>query len=306
MKKIIHLDLFSGIGGASLAVDAVWGTANVEHIFCDNEPFSQAILKKHWPEAKIYGDIRTLTNADFYGLYEPKNTKSNRTGKDSNPKGKKKLRQPQGSDPLRPHPFIITGGFPCQPFSQAGRRKGTADDRHLWPEMFRVIREFQPEWVIGENVAGFVTWNEGMVLEQACTDLESEGYEVQTFVIPAVAVNAPHRRDRVWIVAHKNSIGKRNGGRSNEFKEGKRKRMEAKVQDAGSSWGCNWIEVATRLCLVDDGLPSRLARPRGWRNAALKGAGNAWVPQVAIEIMKGIKSVDERMVINTKRFTRFH
>jgi DNA (cytosine-5)-methyltransferase 1 len=95
------------------------------------------------------------------------------------------------------------GGFPCQPFSHAGRRKGTADDRYQWPNMFAVIRNTKPEWVIAENVRGLVTWNDGLVLETVCTDLESEGYEVQPFVIPAVAVGAPHRRDRVWIIGHR-------------------------------------------------------------------------------------------------------
>jgi len=105
--------------------------------------------------------------------------------------------------------FLLTGGFPCQPFSQAGRRKGTNDERYLWPEMFRVIKLYQPQWVIAENVRGLTTWNEGMVLEQVCTDLESENYEVQPLIIPACSVNAPHRRERVWIIAH--SLNSRQG-----------------------------------------------------------------------------------------------
>lgn len=104
---------------------------------------------------------------------------------------------------------ILTGGFPCQPFSAAGRRRGTSDDRYKWPEMFEVIRNTAPEWVIAENVAGLVSWSEGLVLEQVCSDLEDEGYEVWPLVIPAVAVNAPHRRDRIWIIAHANG-GERN------------------------------------------------------------------------------------------------
>jgi len=98
---------------------------------------------------------------------------------------------------------IVTGGFPCQPFSHAGRRKGTADERYQWPNMFNVIKNVKPDWVIAENVRGLVTWNDGLVLETVCADLESEGYEVQPLIIPAVAVGAPHRRDRVWIIANR-------------------------------------------------------------------------------------------------------
>jgi site-specific DNA-cytosine methylase len=111
---------------------------------------------------------------------------------------------------------ILTGGFPCQPFSAAGRRKGTADDRYQWPNMYEVIRNTKPDWVIAENVRGLVTWNDGMVLEQVCADLESEGYEVQPFIIPAVAVNAPHRRDRVWIIAFNPEYAGQHGAKNRQ------------------------------------------------------------------------------------------
>lgn len=319
-----HLDLFSGIGGFALAADRVFG--NVEHIFCEIDPFCQEVLKKHWPEAKIYGDIRTLTNADFWAS-RPGNVA------ESGAEAHKKSRPDDRSIDL------LTGGFPCQPFSQAGRRRGTEDDRHLWPEMLRVIQEFHPRWVIGENVGGFVTWNDGMVLEQVHTDLEGEGYEVQAFIIPAVAVQAPHRRDRVWIVATnttgerrftggsdrkgrhvlrnevgdaeesepkrnrrergssetdsnaKNSIGKRRGG----WVEGVRQvleRRESEAQDERPSWKDDWLEVATRLCRVDDGVRTwvdGLGKVRNSRNARLKALGNAIVPAVAEQIMLAIK-----------------
>jgi len=173
------LDLFSGIGGFALAADTVFG--NVEHTFVEIDPFCQEILKKHWPESEVHHDIRQFI-AD---------TASSRLerGNWSPVDGCTKV-------------DILTGGFPCQPFSQAGKRKGTSDDRYLWPEMFRVIQLYQPQWVIAENVRGLTTWNDGMVLEQVCTDLESEGYEVQPLIIPACSVNAPHRRERVWIIAH--------------------------------------------------------------------------------------------------------
>jgi DNA (cytosine-5)-methyltransferase 1 len=296
---LTHLDLFSGIGGFALAADRAFG--NVEHTFCEIDPFCQEVLKKHWPEAKVYGDIRSLTKKQFI---------ADARGKEL--RGVHQLPRAQGSEARHVH--LLTGGFPCQPFSQAGRRKGTADDRYLWPEMLRVIREFKPTWVIGENVGGLVTWNDGMVLEQVHADLEGEGYEVQAFIIPACAVNAPHRRDRVWIVANRNHIGcegqellqqrgfgDRRGakhtlhtdhtrlergavGEKYKTYEQKRSFQEATPNtNRGDEWKKNWIEIAARLCRVDDGLPRRLDRtPR------LKALGNAIVPQVAEEIMRSI------------------
>jgi DNA (cytosine-5)-methyltransferase 1 len=242
-----HLDLFSGIGGFAYAVDQVWPGST--HVFCDNNVFCQKVLKKHWPGAKIYDDIRTITNEEA------------------------------GWE-------LLTGGFPCQPFSQAGKRRGTEDDRYLWPEMLRVIQLTKPTWIIGENVRGFVTWNEGLVLEQVRLDLEAEGYEVQPLIIPACAVNAPHRRDRVWIIAHTKSIdGRRelrNLSSKNETQSKPKEQHQNKTRKfENASWDEPWIEVATRLCRVDDGVSNRVDR--------LRGLGNAIVPQVAIEIMKAIK-----------------
>ncbi len=338
-----HLDLFSGIGGFSIAAKAVWGGHWQSAGFCDNEPFSQAIIKKHFPEAKIYDDIKTL--------------KGNELG------------------PID----LITGGFPCQPFSSAGKRAGKEDDRHLWPHMLRVIREAAPRWVIGENVGGLLTWNGGMVLDEVFADLEASGYEVWAFVIPACAVGAPHRRDRVWIVAHADS--RSDGGKAgSDARSGRacrlqerdevgkpsesdsirippdstrRRRTEGKQNARGTSkgttkekaarhrssigdiaydeklnthalyeglqrrelekgtgysgqpnrdrsyerpdWLEDWSEIAARLCPLDDGLPNGSPRPKGWRNAALKGAGNAIVPQVAIQILQAIKEIDVLM-----------
>ncbi len=302
-----HLDLFSGIGGFALATEMVWD--DVEHTFCDIEPFAQAVLSKHWPNAKIYGDIRTLT-ADAY-----------RIDGEAGENEKEAERRDEQAQPLSigRHQFdLLTGGFPCQPFSQAGARKGTEDSRHLWPEMLRVIREFHPRWIIGENVGGLVTWSEGLVLEQIHTDLEGEGYEVQAFIIPAVSLNAPHRRDRVWIVAHatgerkrggsdevygedgrQDSTGVRNSKQSDtDTPHTKRSGYSGKKHKAGSGaghrggaqqqgWDENWTKVATRLCRVDDGVPRRLDR-----NPRLKALGNAIVPQVAAEIMRAIKETD--------------
>ncbi len=300
-----HLDLFSGIGGFAYAVDQVWPGST--HTFCDNNKFCQKVLAKHWPESEIYGDIRTITNPNDRTSGSGVITKSNE--KTQLECGTNYTGNWNGFD-------LITGGFPCQPFSQAGKRRGTEDDRYLWPEMLRVIRLTKPTWIIGENVGGLVTWNEGMVLEQVCLDLEAEGYEVQPLIIPACSVNAPHRRDRIWIIA--NMSGKRLEGRNRtpiercaksniNAQDSKCERSRGGMEDSGQvlgsqsteiknegpSWEKNWIEVATELCSLDDGLPVELGEFKltksGHRTEQLKAYGNAIVPQVAIKIMEAIK-----------------
>jgi DNA (cytosine-5)-methyltransferase 1 len=161
------LDLFSGIGGFSHGLDKV-GFKTVA--FCEMDKYCKLVLQKHWKGVKIYNDVKEL-------------------------KGEEIIKEHGTID-------IVVGGFPCQPFSIAGARKGTDDNRHLWPEMFRIIKELKPRWVIGENVRGIVSIQNGMVFENVCTDLEGEGYEVRAFNIPAAGVGAPHKRERVWIVAH--------------------------------------------------------------------------------------------------------
>ena len=160
-----HLDLFSGIGGFGLA--ARWAGLKTT-AFCEIDSYCQKVLNKHWPDVPIYDDIREL--------------------------GKERLK----SDGISTDVDFLTGGFPCQPFSVAGKQRGQDDNRHLWPEMLRIISEIRPNWVIGENVSGFVS----LALDDCLADLESQSYETETFVLPACAVNAPHRRDRVWIVGH--------------------------------------------------------------------------------------------------------
>ena len=168
--KLKILDLFSGLGGFSLGLER---TGNFETVaFCDNDKYSKLVLQKHWKGVKIYNDVKEITKEKFI------------------------------TDGIQ-FPDIITGGFPCQPFSVAGKQAGTDDDRHLWPVMFRIIQEFTPRWVIGENVKGLTNIQDGVVFETVCTDLEGEGYEVRTFNIPAAGVGAPHRRERIWIVAHR-------------------------------------------------------------------------------------------------------
>jgi len=171
-----HLDLFSGIGGFAYAAQQVWGSDHNVVAFVEKDKYCQKVLNKHWPEVPIFNDIKEYR----YGQAE----------------GEKEQAQTPTID-------LLTGGFPCQPFSVAGRRKGKGDDRFLWGEMLRIIKESKPTFVIGENVAGIVN----MELDNCISELESEGYETQAFIIPACAVSSPHRRDRVWIVAHSEHNG---------------------------------------------------------------------------------------------------
>jgi DNA (cytosine-5)-methyltransferase 1 len=162
-----HGSLFSGIGGFDLAAEWM-GWHNEFH--CEWMPFPRKVLNHYWPNSKSYEDI---TKTDF-SIH-------------------------RGSID------ILTGGFPCQPYSSAGKRLGKEDERHLWPHMLRVISEIKPTYVVGENVRGLTNWNGGMVFEEVCVDLESQGYEVQPILLPACAVGAPHRRDRIWFVAYSNN-----------------------------------------------------------------------------------------------------
>jgi DNA (cytosine-5)-methyltransferase 1 len=164
-----HGSLFSGIGGFDLAAEWM-GWENVFH--CEWNEFGKKVLNYYWPKAISYHDI---TKTDF----------TIHRGKID----------------------ILTGGFPCQPYSSAGKRKGKEDERHLWPQMLRAIREIQPRWVVGENVLGLVNWSGGLVFHEVQADLEAAGYEVWPYVLPAVSVNAPHRRDRVWFVAYAKEFG---------------------------------------------------------------------------------------------------
>lgn len=309
---MIHVDLFSGIGGFAYAADQVWD--DVEHIFCDYEPFAQAVLNKHWPESEIYKDVRTLTtNPDFQRSLE-RRSEVNTT--------ERKQTQPRPTISVD----ILTGGFPCQPFSAAGVRRGTNDDRYLWPAMLEVIQYCKPTWVIAENVGGLLTWEEGVVFEQVCADLESSGYEVQPLIIPAAAVGAPHRRDRIWFIASntRRKHGRQQGAVSTYRQTAKRsapaenterysdndadpqrkglersngrKQTQPKCAGHYPDWNEDWTKAATKFCSVDDGLPGIIGdttiTKSKHRAEQLKAYGNAIVPQVAIEIMEGMKLSD--------------
>jgi DNA (cytosine-5)-methyltransferase 1 len=169
-----HASLFSGIGGFDLAAEWM-GWENVFH--CEWNPFGQKILKHYWPNSELFTDI---TKSDF-----------------------KKYANTID---------ILTGGFPCQPYSAAGKRLGKEDERHLWPEMLRVIREVAPRYVVGENVRGLTNWNGGVVFDEVCADLENLGYQVAPYLIPASGVNAPHRRERIWFIAYRGFVRQYTGG----------------------------------------------------------------------------------------------
>ena len=165
-QPFFHGSLFSGIGGFDLAAE--WaGWQNAFH--CEWNEFGQKILKHYWPKAISYGDIKQTDFTIWRGRID-----------------------------------VLTGGFPCQPYSLAGKRKGKDDERHLWPEMLRAIREISPTYIVGENVYGLVNWNGGLVFHEVQTDLEAEGYEILPVILPACAVGAPHRRERIWFVAYSN------------------------------------------------------------------------------------------------------
>ena len=268
-----HGSLFSGIGGFDLAAEWM-GWENVFH--CEWNPFGQKVLHYYWPEAEQFTDI---TKSDFTKY-------ANRID-------------------------ILTGGFPCQPYSMAGKRLGKEDERHLWPEMLRAIREIQPTWIVGENVFGLINWNGGMVFDEVQADLEAEGYEVQPYVLPAVSVNAPHRRDRIWFVAYNNKCaakpsGTSGGIESNESNDNgdvadttniRRKdaleNRELEGRRFRESYQRNvWdsFPSVSPICDGNDGISDRLdgITFSKWRQESIKAGGNAIVPQVVYQIFKAI------------------
>ena len=291
-----HGSLFSGIGGFDLA--AAW--MGWENVFqCERDEFCQRVLRFYWPKALLYGDVRKFDATFFRGTID-----------------------------------VLSGGFPCQPFSVAGKRKGTADDRHLWPEMCRIINEVRPRWVVGENVFGLLNWSRGMVFEQVQVDLEAAGYEVWTYILPAAGIGAPHRRDRIWIVAYAGRDGRGGytaaaqfGGRGNEEGvegkpdfdalpgagffadsggDGYEGRTESRIGGFSETTGTfqggesarraaapYWQEfpVESPFCTGDDGISARLdgITFSAWRYQSLRGAGNAIVPGVVLQIFKTIE-----------------
>jgi DNA (cytosine-5)-methyltransferase 1 len=250
--KLKLLDLFSGIGGFSLGLES---TGFFETIaFVEKDKFCQKVLKKNFKNITIEGDIRNVKGSNYKA-------------------------------------DVITGGFPCQPFSVAGKRKGTDDDRYLWDETIRVVKECKPRWFIGENVEGIINIQDGMVLRQVQDDLETEGFKVQCLVIPASSIGAWHQRKRVWIIAHSNSNRDRNEITSSNGKEKKIQREHREKNS--SSWKfigtttpgeqCQrtWWQIESGICGIPHGLSKTLDKSRANR---IKSLGNSIVPQIARQL----------------------
>ena len=290
MAPLTHLSLFNGIGGFQLG--AKWmGWQNVAHVEIDE--WCNRVVKKHFPDSICHTDIKQFDGTQYTNRID-----------------------------------ILTGGFPCQPFSVAGQRKGKEDARHLWPEMFRVIKEIRPTWIVGENVTGII----GLALEQVLSDLESAGYNTETFIIPACAVGALHKRDRLWIVAHTDRKRWEDEQKENRGLLCDRKRNDKTSQQKGNEQQRGAIEhgavlsntssVRCRQMEFENSSRKDTARtssktmqfpfdPResGWwelepgvcrvangvsnRVDRLKGLGNAIVPQIAFEIFKAIEKIEE-------------
>ena len=278
------LDLFSGIGGFSLGLEACGMTTTA---FCERDPYCQSILKKHWPKTPVHTDVRKLDGKQYQNSID-----------------------------------VVAGGFPCQPFSVAGKRLGSEDDRHLWPEMLRIIRECRPRWVIGENVSGFVK----MALDDVSSDLEGEGYAVRAFVLPAVSVEARHRRDRCFIIAHREDVANPHGERQLQQSGSEREigrwsgdsgEEERDVAHTIGSRGETWLSgqeqgqeghsrefnhegyqrpwwetggewpAESNVCRVVDGIPNRVDR--------IKSLGNAVVPQLIQAIGELVIAADKEI-----------
>lgn len=277
MKSI---ELFAGIGGISLAAE--W--AGIETAaFCEIDPFAQKVLDKHWPDVPIFDDVKKLNKQSLIERGVDVGTIE-----------------------------LISGGFPCQPYSIAGKRKGKKDDRDLWPEMFRIIQELKPTWIVGENVANFVN----MELERTTFDLENEGYEVQSFLIPACGVNAKHKRYRTFIVAHTDDgykpekekirtrrdavrVGSstlRNADSqsklqtdsiSSTFGSERQARESLTGEYRGETSRTYWQTNKPPVCGVVDGIPEGLDKDR------LIALGNAVVPQQIYPIFEAIVNIEK-------------
>lgn len=312
--------------------------------FVEIDGFCQKILTKNFPGVPIHEDIKTFhwpaSNSFSRGRQAAKPPSRNIKRSDGEAIKARKGREKENLLAESERPFLITGGFPCQPFSTAGKRKGKEDDRAIWPEMLRVISEARPAWVIAENVAGIIGMAERPnvfemegkagffghgknrriskgrgILHGVIEDFEKINYSVQAFVIPACAVGAPHRRDRIWIVGNNkrprrqggkiqignvqkaferrsaDSLGPKNPNASHAkaWESGEQAEQEGRQGAIRGNWEESWLSAATRLCRMDDGVSGRMDRVN-----RLKALGNSIVPQIAYQIIKGITLADSR------------
>jgi len=240
-----HLDLFSGIGGFSLGMEATGGFKTVA--FCEIEEYPRKVLRKHWPHVKQYEDIKELNHERL---------------------------KADGIDSID----VITGGYPCTPFSNAGKKQGGSDPRHLWPEMFRIIKELRPNWIIAENVSGHIKLGLDTVLQ----NLEDQMYSTRTFSLSASSVGANHKRERIWIVA--NSVkGDVEAGRERrrEIREGHQEEgFPSDAAGRGENPWEGWWTVEPELGRMDHGIPKRVDR--------LKCLGNSLIPMIPYLIGRSI------------------
>ena len=283
-----HVDLCSGIGGFSLGFE--WAGLSQPILFCDTEKWCREILHQHWPEVPITTDVKELAN-------EPNTI---------------------------PDCDILTAGYPCQPFSLTGKRKGTKDDRHIWPYIRKIVAHKRPSWVVFENVYGHIS----LGLDEVLSDLEHEGYTTRTFIVPAAGVDAPHKRNRVWIIGRSRDVADTDSLNRGSVQEPRQRQQESAEFGQSTSnssshvanpssegpqgWlrrgtdterqgvdgysGCSspihrqptqdWWATEPSVGRVAHGIPRRMDR--------LKGLGNAIVPQIAMQIGLTIKKQIEK------------
>jgi DNA (cytosine-5)-methyltransferase 1 len=247
MTQLTHGSLFSGIGGFDLAAE--WsGWDNLFH--CEINPFGQKVLKYYWPNAELFEDIKTTDFTKYANRID-----------------------------------VLTGGFPCQSFSNSGQQLGESDERYLFPEMLRAIREIKPRWIVAENVFAIASSKFSAVFEFICSSLENEGYKIQPVIIPASSVGAEHERYRVWFIAYSVSIGLSGQGNILE---------QLQPTEIGNRKTNRFVDFIQRnampfVCSEHYGFPRRLAEQ------AIHGAGNAIVPQVAHQIFKAINEYENNL-----------
>ena len=247
-----HIGLFEGIGGFSLAVRWMgWETI----AWCEINQFGQKVLGYHFPNANPHYDIKTTDFSIYRGQCD-----------------------------------ILTGGFPCQPFSNSGEQQGENDERYLFEQMLRAVREIKPRWVVAENVYSITSPKFKKLFHEICTSLENEGYKVQPYIIPATAVEAEHERNRVWIVAYSDGIGL--SGQGSLLGQ----LQPTKIGNRKTSGFVNFVQrnAMPFVCSSHYGFPRKLAE------YAIHGAGNAIVPQVALQIFKAIVECQNEMMNNER------